>query len=183
MSGLMWLLLGAALCAALGFLVLQRRARDGGGRIGRRPRRPRSSRGWVLRRRPSRGRRPPGLCSRSGVLPLSCARWSRRAVPPVVGEPLADEPLTVAQVTTPCVGEPVPETAPEVRQLTAVMPAGAEQTHCLRARTREALPDSGGTGSRPELRCHACTDRRDPESSQGERDRCQDDGCAGRGFA
>ena len=122
----MWLLLGAALCALLAFLVLERRARTAA----------------AVRSPPRETAVVEGLGAEApDVEGTPAARalleeWRSAAVLPAVKSPtlvppIVEKPLAVAQVTTPCAGEPVPETAPVVRQLTAVMPAGAEQTHRL----------------------------------------------------
>jgi hypothetical protein len=127
MSGLMWLLLGAALCALLAFFVLQRRTRATA----------------AVRSPPRETAGVQGLGTEAPVVegtPTARAlleEWrsaivlstveSVTVMPPVVGKQPA-----VAQATTPRVGELLPDTAPEVRHAMVMIPAEAEQTHRLR---------------------------------------------------
>ena len=127
MSGLMWLLLGAALCALLAFFVLQRRTRTAE-TVGSPPRETAGVQGL--------GAEAPVV----GGTPAARAlleEWRSATVlstveSPTVLRPVVEKQLAVTQATTPCAGEPVPDTAPEVWHATVMTPAEAEQPHLLR---------------------------------------------------
>ena len=189
MSGLLWLLLGAALSAVLGIFVLRRRTRtERDLTVTQQPAVERPPKeGAVVERPGAENAGRYGIIDRPGsargVAFCHCLAHVKAAGAVIAGcrgsgrrearRRNAGHQSVRRETSS---GDRFRSTASDGRD------AGKAQSDLgrdsrsdgvgWRTSDQRQTRDSGGVGNQPELRCHACADRRDPESSQCEGVRC-----------